>query len=72
MMLVVDLLFNEKKMRAVVPVIPVFYSVFCIAVIFFLALKMFCVAVFYSFPHCHMFLWTGKSAVEFGQSSVDS
>jgi hypothetical protein len=27
------------------------------------------VAVFYSFAHCHMFLWTGKSAIEFGQSS---
>jgi hypothetical protein len=35
------------------------------------ASKMFCVAVFYSFAHCHFFLWTGKSAIEFGQSSVD-
>jgi hypothetical protein len=68
-MLVVDLLFNEKKLRAVVPVISV--VLFCSALLsFFWASKMFCVAVFYSFAHCHMFLWTGKSALEFGRSSV--
>jgi hypothetical protein len=59
-------------MRAVVPALlfcAVLASYFFF-VIFFPGKMMFCVVIFDSFAHCVGFCMTGKSALEFGQSSV--